>query len=150
MSEPRQVDPKRMLWLAPLTIACSVLAVLAVREIAVRVVHPSPSFAPLTPTPEIIDTFLGCVGAVLVFAGMVDAPESVRSYRRVAAGVLVLSFLPDVLLANSHEMGGTWPDAVCLMIMHVVVWAICVTLLPALSMGKVSEGAERDHPLSIV
>jgi len=150
MAEPRQVDPSRMLWLAPLTITCSVLAVLAVREVAVRVIHPSPRFEPLTPAPEIIDTFLGCVGAILVFARMVDAPESVRNYRRVAAVVLVLSFFPDVLLANAHNMGGTWPAAICLMIMHVVVWAICVTLLPSLSMAAATERTKPDRPLSIV
>ena len=139
-----------MLWLAPLTIACSVIAVLAVREVAIRAIHTAPAFAPLTPAPEIIDTFLGCVGAILVFARMVDTPDSVRNYRWVAAAVLVLSFGPDVLLATSHEMGGDWPQAIVLMIMHVVVWAICVTLLPALSMSTVSQITEPNRPLSIL
>jgi len=139
-----------MLWLAPMTIACSVAAVLAVREVAIRIVHPVPSFAPLTLTPPILDTILGCVGAILVFARMVDAPDSVRNYRRVAAVVLVLSFIPDVLLARSHEMGGGWPEAVFLMMMHVVVWAICVTLLPALSMSSDSKRSEPARPLSIL
>ena len=139
-----------MAWLAPLTIACSVIAVLAVREVAIRVVHPAPEVLPLTPAPPIIDTFLGCVGAILVFAMMVDSPDSVRRYRRVAAGGLVLSFIPDVLLATSHDMGGGWPEALFLMIMHVVVWAICVTLLPSLSMSSDSESTEPDHRLSIL
>jgi hypothetical protein len=139
-----------MLWLAPLTIAASIAAVLAVREIAIRVVHPSPGFAPLTPGPPVLDTVLGCVGAIVVFAMMVYSPESVRSYRRVAAGVLVLSFIPDVLLAKSHEMGGGWTEALFLMLMHVVVWAICVTLLPGLAMTSHSETAlESNRPLSI-
>ena len=139
-----------MLWLAPLTIACSVPAVLAVRELAVRVVHPAPGFLPLTPGPEILDTTIGCLGAILVFAMMVDSPDSVLRYRWVAAGVLVFSFIPDVLLAISHDMGGSWPEAVFLMIMHVEVWAICVTLLPSLSMSSGSETREPDHPLSIL
>ena len=134
IGESRHVDRRRVAWLALLTIACSVIAVLAVREVAIRVVHPAPGFLPLTPVPPIIDTFLGCVGAILVFAMMVHSQDSVRNYRRVAAGVLVLSLIPDVLLANSHDMGGGWPEALFLMIMHVVVWAICVTLLPSLSM----------------
>jgi hypothetical protein len=150
MGESRHVAPRRMAWLAPLTIACSVIAVLAVREVAVRVVHPAPGFAPLTPDPPILDTILGCLGAILVFAMMVDSPDSVRSYRRVAAGVLVLSFIPDVLLATSHDMGGGWPEALSLIIMHVVVWAICVTLLPSLSMTSDSESTEHDSPLSIL
>ena len=148
--ESRHVDSRRMLWVAPLTIATSVAAVLGVREVAVRIVHPSPGFAPLTFGPPVLDTILGCLGAILVFGMMVFYPESVRTYRRVAAGVLLLSFIPDVLLATSHEMGGGWPEALFLMIMHVVVWAICVTLLPALSMTSDSPGTEPDHPLSIL
>ena len=65
------VDSRRMLWLAPLTIAASVVAVLAVREVAIRVVHPAPEFLPLTPGPPILDTILGCLGAILVFAMIV-------------------------------------------------------------------------------
>jgi hypothetical protein len=69
--ESAHVDSRRMLWLAPLTIAVSVLAVLAVREVAIRVVHPAPGFAPLTLAPPVIDTILGCLGAILVFAMIV-------------------------------------------------------------------------------
>src|SRR5204862_1898516 len=51
------------------------------------------------------------------------------SWRRVAAAAMVLSFVPCVWLAVSHLMGGGWPEAWALMAMHMVVWAICVTLL---------------------
>ena len=149
--ESAHVDSRRMLWLAPLTIAASVVGVLAVREVAIRVVHPAPEFLPLTPGPPILDTILGCLGAILVFAMIVFSPDSVRTYRRVAAGVLFLSFVPDVLLATSHDMGGGWSEALFLMIMHVVVWAICVTVLPGLSMTSHSETAAKpDRPLSIL
>jgi len=47
-------------------------------------------------------------------------------------------------------MGGGWPEAVFLMMMHVVVWAICVTLLPALSMSSDSKRSEPARPLSIL
>jgi hypothetical protein len=46
-----------------------------------------------TPGPPILDTILGCLGAILVFAMIVFSPDSVRSYRRVAAGALFLSFV---------------------------------------------------------
>jgi hypothetical protein len=83
----------------------------------------------------------------LVFASL----DSVRTYRRVAAVVLVVSFLPDVLLATSHEMGAGWPECFALMVMHVVVWALCVTLLPGLSMTRYLEApAKPDRPLSIL
>lgn len=149
--ESAHVDSRRMLWLAPLTTAASVVAVLVVREVAIRVVHPAPGFLPLTVGPPVLDTILGCLGAILVFAMIVFYPDSVRTWRRVAAGVLFLSFVPDVLLATSHEMGGGWSEALFLMIMHVVVWAICVTLLPALSMTSHSETAAKPgRPLSIL
>src|SRR5438034_6403196 len=80
LDESTHVDSRRMLWLAPLTIAASVVAVLGVREVAIRVVHPAPRFLPLTPDPPIIDTILGCLGAILVFAIMVFSADSVRRY----------------------------------------------------------------------
>ena len=151
LDESTHVDSRRMLWLAPLTIATSVVAVLGVREVAIRVVHPAPGFLPLTPDPPVIDTIIGCLGAILAFAILVFSPDSVRRYRRVAVVALFLSFIPDVLLATSHEMGGGWPEALFLMIMHVVVWAVCVTLLPGLSMTSHSETAAKpDRPLSIL
>lgn len=149
--ESTHVDSRRMLWLGPLTISASIVAVQAVRVVAIRVVHPSPRFLPLTPGPPILDTILGCLGAILVFGMMVFYPASVRTWRRVALAVLFVSFLPDVLLAKSHEMGGGWPEAIFLMIMHVVVWAICVTLLPALSMTTDTEAAaKQERRLSIL
>ncbi len=145
------LDTRRMLWVAPLTVAASVAAVLAVREVAIRVVHPAPQFMPLSLGPPIVDTFLGCLGAIAVFGSIVFYPDSVRKYRRVAAVVLVVSFIPDVLLATYRSMGGGWPEALFLMLMHVVVWAICVTLLPGLSITDHSEAAAKsDHSLSIL
>jgi hypothetical protein len=149
--ELRHVDSRRMLWVAPLTITASIIAVMAVREVAIRVVHPRSDFLPLTPGPPVLDTILGCLGAILVFAMIVFSPDSVRTWRRIAIGVLFLSFIPDVFLATSHEMGGGWPGALFLMLMHVAVWAICVTLLPALSITSHSEGAAKpDTRLSIL
>jgi hypothetical protein len=104
LDESTHVDSGGLLWLAPLTTAASVVAVLALRKVAIRVVHPSPGFTPLTLGPPIIDAILGCLGAILVFAMIVFSPESVRTYRRVAVEVLFLSFIPDVLLATSHDM----------------------------------------------
>jgi len=43
------------------------------------------------------------------------------------------SFVPDVLLAKSHTFGGGWPESCALMVMHVIVWIVCIFLLPALA-----------------
>ena len=134
-----------------MTIAAAVVAVVVVREVAVRVLHPDPAFTPLTPGPPIVGT-IGCtVMAIYVFVGIVSYPNPIRTWRRVAAVVLILSFVPNVLLAISHVMGEGWPEACALMTMHVVVWAICVMLLPWLAITK-HPRKERppDHPLSIL
>jgi len=144
-------SPRVLRGAAVLTIAAAVVAVLAVREVAVRVLHPDPGFTPLSRGSPIVAT-IGCtVVAIYVFVGMVSYPNSVRTWRRVSAVVLILSFMPCVLLAISHLMGGGWPEACALTTMHVVVWAICATLLPSLATTKQPPKAQApDRPLSIL
>jgi hypothetical protein len=131
--------------------AAAVVAVLAVRQVAVRVLHPDPAFTPLTLASPIVGT-IGCtMMAIYVFVGMVSYPNPVRTWRRVAAVVLLVSFVPCILLPVSHIMAGGWPEACALMTMHVVVWAICVTLLPSLAITKrPPKTLAPDHPLSIL
>jgi hypothetical protein len=125
--------------------------VLAVREIAVRVLHPNPAFLPLTVAPHIVDTILCTVVAIFVFIKIMFGPNPVRTWRRVATVVLILSLTPDVLLATSHNMGGGWCEAGDLMAIHVVVWAICVTLLPSLAITKHPRKTQApNRPLSIL
>ena len=144
-------ETPRVLCAAELTVAAAVVAVLVVREIAVRVIHPGPAFTPLTVAPPIIDTILCTVVAIFVFVKTMFVRNPLRTWRWVATVVLVLSFAPDVLLATSHEMGATWPEACALMTMHVVVWALCVTLLPALAIAKHTRKTRApDRPLSIL
>ena len=146
------LESSRVLWgSATLTIAAAVVAVLAVRQVAVQVLHPDPAFTPLTLGPPIVGAIVCTAMAIYVFVGMVSYPNPVREWRRVSAVVLIVSFLPCVLLAVSHIMGGGWPEACALMTMHVVVWAICVTLLPWLAFTKHPRKTEAsDRPLSIL
>jgi hypothetical protein len=89
--------------------------------------------------------------AIYVFVGMASYPNSVRTWRRTSAVVLILSFAPCLLMAISHIFGGGWPEAFALMTMHVVVWAICVTLLPWLALTKhPGKTQPPDRPLSIL
>ena len=134
-----------------MAITAAVVAVLAVREVAVRVLHPDPAFTPLSVGSPIVAT-IGCtVVAIYVFIGMVSYPNPIRTWRRVSAVVLLLSFVPCILLAISHIMGAGWPAACALMTMHVVVWAICAALLPWLATTKHPRKTQsHDRPLSIV
>jgi hypothetical protein len=144
MERVGEIESPRFLWVAALTIAVSVMAVLAVRAAAIRMLHPSPTFAPLAFGPPVIDTILCVIVAIFVFLKISSYPNAVRLWRYVAAAALVLSFLPDVLLAISRDMGGGWPEACALMIMHIVVWVVCVTLLPGLAFT--TRSSTRDRP----
>jgi hypothetical protein len=98
-----------------------------------------------------MDTILGALAAIFVFLKIASYSNPARTYRRVAAVALVVSFVPDVLLAESHAMGGGWPEAYALMIMHVVVCIICITLLPGLGLTTGSQTRVNcDQPLSIL
>jgi uncharacterized membrane protein len=134
-----------------LTVVAAVAAVLAVREVAVRMLHPNPAFMPLDLGSPIVATTICSMMAIYVFFGMASYPNSVRTWRRISAVVLILSFAPCLLMAISHFIGGGWPEAFALMTMHVVVWAICATLLPWLALTKkLRKTPFPDRPLSIL
>jgi hypothetical protein len=104
-----------------------------IRLAAVSILHPKEEFMPLTPGPPVFDTVVAVGAAVVVFARIwSDSLEPARDYRSLAAKVLIVSFAPDVALAVMHGFGGGWPEALALIAMHIAVWAICVTMLPAL------------------
>jgi hypothetical protein len=147
----REIESPRFLWVAALTIAVSVIAVLAVREVAIRILHPSPTFEPLGLGPPIIDATLCVIVAIVVFLKISSYPNPAMRWFYLSAAVLVLSFIPDILLALYHGMGGGWPEACALMCMHVVVWIVCVTVLPGLAFttSPATEHRRDDH-LSIL
>jgi len=144
-------SPRALCGAAAWTIAAALVAVLVVREVAVRILHPDPAFTPLSFGSPIVATMVCTMMAIYIFVGMVSYPNPVRTWRRASAVVLILSFAPCLLLAFSHIMGGGWPEAFALMTMHVVVWAICATLLPRLAIAKHPRQTQPPaHPLSIL
>ena len=97
------LESPRVLWgAAALTIAAAVVAVLAVREVAVRILHPDPAFTPLSLGSPMVATIAGTMMAIYIFVGMVSYPNPVRTWRRASAVVVVLSFAPCLLLAISN------------------------------------------------
>jgi hypothetical protein len=134
VDEPEQLKIKRLFWAGPLTVVASVVIVRFIRIIGVAILKPDPNFQPLTPGPPTFDSAVAATCAVLVFlANARYSLEPVRDYRALAAKVLLVSFVPDIALALFHGFGGGWLEALALMVMHVAVWAICVSLLPALT-----------------
>jgi len=147
----REIESPRFLWVAALTIAVSLALVLAVRQVAIRILHPSPAFEPLGLGPPILDTTLCVIVAIFVFLKISSSPNPVRRWRYVSTAALVLSFIPDVLLALYHAMGGGWSEACALMVMHIAVWVVCITVLPGLAFTtRSSTRVRQDGPLSIL
>jgi uncharacterized membrane protein YhaH (DUF805 family) len=82
-----------------------------------------------------ISTFVLVTGAVLVFALVSRfTAKPIRTYQIIAFVFLLLSFLPDIAYPQSHMRGANWPNAVALMVMHVVAYGICVSMLSKLSL----------------
>ena len=141
-SEP-ELRLERLLWAGPLTVLASVLAVSLIRAVAVAIVRPAVRFFPLSPGLPVFDTVVFASAAVLVFVKFCRYnPDPVRDYRRLAVRILLISFVPDLLIGLRGFFGGGWPEALTLMAMHVAVWVICVTLLPALVAARNTKTAE--------
>lgn len=94
----------------------------------------APDFQALTYPPVVFLSAVGALGATAVYALLGRFVDDVdRTFTRVAAGVLVLSFLPDVGLLVG-DPAATVPGVALLMVMHVVVAVASVTAL----VGRVS------------
>ncbi|MCE9645878.1 MAG: DUF6069 family protein [Chloroflexi bacterium] len=134
MSNPPVIQLKRLFWAGPLTVRASIAGVLVVRILSVlilRPVNPPPSLGWIFPS---MFTLVLVTGGVLVFTVVAHfAKNPLRTYHVIAFVFLLISFLPDVGFARSSMPGANWPAAIALMIMHIVAWAITVTLLPRLT-----------------
>ena len=137
MDERTEIRAGRLLWVGPLTVALSVVAVLLIRYLGVAVLHPGAEFAPLTVQISTFDTvFFGACAVFAFYSICLYGLEPTREYRSLAWKALLVSFGPDIALAMMHLFGGGWPEALVLMAMHIAVWAICVTMLPILVAPK--------------
>ena len=135
----RDINARALWWAGPLTVAVAVLLVIATREVAVRLLDLPAGFPPLTWQGLIFFTVVGVGLGVLVFAVVaVFSSTPIRTYRKIALVVLVLSMLPDAWLPGNVP-GATWPAAIVLMVTHVAAWAPTVFLLtnPKLIAAKV-------------
>ena len=130
-----KVQLRRLFWVGPVTILASILGVLIVRVIAVAILQPDPTPISLGWLVPSISTFVLVTGAVTVFAVVSRfSANPIRTYQIIAFVVLLLSFLPDIAYPQSHMRGANWPTAVALMVMHIVAWGICVSMLSKLSL----------------
>ena len=125
----RDINARALWWAGPLTVAVAVLLVIATREVAVRLLDLPAGFPPLTWQGLIFFTVVGVGLGVLVFAVVaMFSSTPIRTYRKIALVVLVLSMLPDAWLPGNVP-GATWPAAIVLMVTHVAAWLPTVFVL---------------------
>ena len=126
--EPEPFGAERLVRRGALA-AVAAAVVNAVVVLATTAVGVAPGFRPLSLPPVLLFSVLGVAGATAVcwlLRRRGSNPD--RTFRRVAAVVLLLSFLPDLGLL-SVDPAATVPGVVVLMAMHVVVAAVSVAVL---------------------
>jgi hypothetical protein len=134
MSNPTVLQLRRLFWVGPLTVLASIVGVLVVRILAVLILRPNPEPISLGWMAPTIFTLVLVTGGVLVFAAVTRFTKNpIRTYQIIAFVFLLISFLPDIGFARSTMPGANWPTAIALMVMHIVAWAITVTMLPKLT-----------------
>ena len=121
----------RLVGVGVATVAVAVLVNVVIRTVAVSVLGIGEGFLPLGVGPTVVFTVAGMVGAVVVFGLLLRfAGRPVRTFRRVALAVLLVSLVPDVLMLFSPSMPGTTVAGVLtLMVEHVASWAVAVGVL---------------------
>jgi hypothetical protein len=128
----RRIALIRLCWAGPAVIAASVAAVTGIQWTAIAVLPLLPPFSEevMTSTEPQVVTIGLCSAATLVFVLCVHlARDPVRTYRRIALGALLLSFVPNVAAGLVLRPATDWPSMIALMTMHVAVWAVAAPLL---------------------
>ncbi len=119
-------------WLAGLiAFVFSVVANILVRAVVVAVFPISPLFQALeSAQPVIFLTFVGVLGATIVFAVLTRLTQhAVVVFRLLSAVLLLLSFVPNILMLTTNGPGATVPAVASLMVMHVITAVLTVGLL---------------------
>lgn len=127
------IEIVRIAWAGPLTILTSLVAVHAVREIAIRIPGVHADCIAFRRIAVTADTLLLCTIGVLIF-GLISAfhDDAIHRFRWIAFGALLVSFLP--LLANPQI--ANLATALGVASMHVGAYIPCVTLLPFATASK--------------
>jgi hypothetical protein len=132
-----EIQARRLYWAGPVTVVSAVVGVWLVQQILLAILPSSlPRFSGsvLHSNEPALVTAVLVTAAVLTFAIVVDlATVPLRFFRRLSVGVLVLSCVPNLLglLSGRVDIG-----MLALMSLHVVAWAITVTMLTKLSVAR--------------
>jgi hypothetical protein len=128
-----------------------------VRVVAVVVLKPGPTYAPLAVVPPIIDTAILVTAAVFVFHRLVAGRglawplhaligwrlftlDTISAFKYLALRALFVSFVPIIALVVSAP-AYHWPYVIGLAAMHVTAWAVCVSMLTRLTAVEHDDGS---------
>jgi hypothetical protein len=134
----QEVVLRRLYWVGPATIAVAVGAVVAVQQVSVWLLRDLPQFSGnvLRSNEPMYATILFVGAAVLIFPIVVDAAKNpLRTFRRLAFGVLLVSCIPNLIAAFARDAGIEW-GMLALMMMHVAAWAVTVAMLTRLTVAE--------------
>lgn len=128
------IDLRRLYWAGPLTVAAAVAAVRVLQVVAVAVLDPAERSLSRSEEPAVLTAVLVAV-AVVVFAIVgSEASNPIGVFRRIAFAALIVSCLPDLALGFGLLVRNEgWPLAVAFTLMHVVAWAVTVSMLTRLT-----------------
>jgi hypothetical protein len=135
------VATERLLWVGPLTVLTSIVAVLTVRLLVIRIPGVRSDSVALGWIAPTADTTILCSLAVIVFAVISAFDDNpLRKFQQIALGALLVSFLP-LLIVGSGGLLGNGPTAIALGAMHIAAYVPCVTLLPRLTAVRTTRRA---------
>jgi hypothetical protein len=134
---PEELEPRRLYWAGPATMAAAVAAVVAVQELSLLVLNDLPQFSGniLHSNEPAFATAFFTGWAVLIFPIVADAATNpLRSFRRLAFGVLIVSCIPNLYAG----LGGRVVDwgMLTLLLLHVVAWYVTVQMLTRLTVAR--------------
>jgi hypothetical protein len=121
----------RLAWAGPLTVATSIAAVHAVRQLVIRMPGVRVQSGPLGAIADTVDTAILCTLAVALFA-LICAfhDDAIRRFRWIAFGALLISFLP--LIGGA----GNARTALGVATMHIAAYLPCVIIPPWATSGR--------------
>ena len=96
--EGRDINLRRLYWVGPATIAAAVLAVAVVQQISLMVLPSLPRFSAAvlqSDEPAAVTAVLGSAAVATFVAVVRTADRPLRTFQRLALGVLLLSFTPN-------------------------------------------------------
>ena len=138
MSE--EIVLRRLYWVGPATIVAAVSAVMIVQRASLLALRDLPKFSGriLGSNEPAWATALFVGGAVLIFPIVVDAAaRPLRTFRRLAFIVLMTSCIPNLIAGLGRRSGIDW-GMLALMLLHIVAWAVTVTMLTRLTIKTTS------------